>query len=249
MIICKSPEEIEKIRQASRIVAETLRALGEKVEPGVTTWELNLVAEKHIKKRRAVPAFKGYRGFPASTCISVNEAVVHGIPSKEKVLRSGDIVGVDVGVKYKGYFGDAAVTWPVGEVSSETRRLLETTKMALEAGISFCRSGQRLGDVSHAIQKTAESASFSVVREFVGHGIGESMHEDPQIPNYGLPNRGSYLEEGMVFALEPMVNMGASEVRVLNDNWTVVTADGSLSAHFEHTVAISKDGPLILTVL
>lgn len=249
MIICRSPREIEKIRQAGRIVAETLRVLEEKVKPGVTTWELNREAEKYIKKSGGRPAFKGYHGFPASTCISVNEAVVHGIPSKEKVLKAGDIVSIDIGVEYKGYFGDAAVTWPVGEVSSEARRLLEATKIALEAGVSFCRLGYRIGDISHAIQNIAESAGFSVVRQFVGHGIGKSMHEDPQIPNFGPPNRGSRLEEGMVFALEPMVNIGTYEVKVLGDKWTVVTADGSFSAHFEHTIAVSKDGPLILTVL
>lgn len=248
MIIRKSANEIGLMQEAGAIVAETVKIIQREVRPGATTKHLDNVAEEHIRDKHAVPAFKGYHGFPASICVSINEAVVHGIPD-ERCLETGQIVSVDVGVEYKGYYGDAAFTVAVGKVSAEAERLIETTQEALTAGIKNCSIGQRLYDISHAIQKVSEGAGFSVVREYVGHGIGRSMHEDPQIPNYGTAGRGPLLEEGMVFALEPMVNMGGYEVEVLEDDWTVVTADRSLSAHFEHTVAITPNGPLILTSL
>jgi len=248
MIIRKSPDEIGLMREAGRIVAEVIEVVKQKVEPGITTKYLDKIAEDYIVSKQARPAFKGYHGFPASICVSVNEAVVHGIPSDYR-LKSGQIASIDIGVEHKGYYGDAALTVPVGEVSTEALRLMEITEKSLNTGIENCRIGQRLFDVSHAIQEIAEGAGFSVVREYVGHGIGREMHEDPQIPNFGTPGKGPLLEEGMVLALEPMINEGSHKVEVLSDNWTVVTEDRKLSAHFEHTVAITINGPVILTSL
>ena len=248
MIERKTADEIDLMREAGAIVAEAIELIRKEVKPGVATKYLDNVAEEYIRQKHATPAFKGYQGFPASLCISINEAVVHGIPD-ERRLEEGQIVSIDIGVKHKGFYGDAAFTVPVGEVSDEAKRLIETTRQALAAGIEKCRAGRRLFDISHAIQELSEAAGFSVVRDYVGHGIGRAMHEDPQIPNFGPPDRGPVLEAGMVFALEPMVNAGGYEVEVLDDKWTVVTADRSLSAHFEHTVAITPSGPLILTSL
>jgi len=248
MITLKSPSELARMREAGRIVAVVLALLREKIAPGVTTEELNTLAEETILKHGAVPSFKGYRGYPAALCVSVNEEVVHGIPGS-RVINEGDLVSVDVGTIYKGFQGDAAITVAVGEVSPAARRLLEVTAGALEAGIAQCRAGQHMGDVSAAIQNYAESRGFSVVREYTGHGIGRKMHEDPQIPNFGEPGRGALLRPGMTFALEPMVTMGTWRTRVLDNGWTVVTLDGQLSAHFEHTIAVTDDEPEILTRL
>ena len=248
MIIIKSPREIEQLKRSNAIVAEVFRKLEGMIVPGVTTRELDEVAEDYIRFKGARPAFKGYRGFPASLCTSINEEVVHGIPGQRR-LKEGDIIGLDVGVNYQGYFGDAAITFPVGEVDAEAKRLLEVTERALYIGIEKAKVGNRLFDISYAIQKWVESHGFSVVRDFVGHGIGRELHEDPQVPNFGAPHQGPRLEKGMVFSLEPMLNEGAYEVRVLSDGWTVVTADGKRSAHFEHTIAITEDGAEILSIV
>jgi len=241
------------MRAANVIVAEVLAELRDAVRPGVTTGELDRIAEDLTRKRGAVPAFKGYtvagRVFPASLCASVNDEVVHGIPSGTRVLREGDIVGLDFGVAYRGYYGDAAITVGVGAVSADAAELMRTTHEALEAAIEAARLGGRLGDVSAAIQTHAESRNFSVVRDFVGHGIGKRLHEDPQVPNFGQPDRGVRLREGMVLAIEPMVNAGRPEVDLKQDGWTAVTSDGSLSAHFEHSVAIVERGPYVLSHL
>jgi len=247
VIITKSADELRLMREAGRITAAALRAVGEAVRPGVTTAELDALAEAVIRDAGAVPAFKGYHGFPATLCTSVDSEVVHGIPGSRK-LREGEILSVDCGAIVDGYYGDSAMTFPVGQVSAVARRLMDATREALEAGIARCRPGMRLGDVSAAVQAVAEGSGFSVVREYVGHGIGRSMHEDPQVPNYGRVGTGPTLKEGMVFAIEPMVNAGGASVRSLDDGWTVVTEDGSLSAHFEHTVAVTADGPMILTL-
>jgi len=247
MIIIRSPREIDQIRKANVVVAEVLERLRTLVVPGVTTDELDGISEDIILSKGAVPAFKGYRGYPKTLCISINEEVVHGIPNKRK-LKEGDIVSIDVGTNLHGYFGDAAITLPVGEVHPEAKRLLEVTEKALYIGIGMAKVGNRLFDISHAVQVWVESNGFSVVRDFVGHGIGKSLHEDPQIPNFGSPNQGPRLEKGMIFALEPMVNEGTYEVRVLDDGWTVVTADGKPSAHFEHTIAITDGDAMILSV-
>jgi methionyl aminopeptidase len=247
MIIIRSAREIDQLRKANAIVAEVLEKLTAAVAPGVTTSELDQIAERVILSRGAIPAFKGYRGFPCSACISINEQVVHGIPDSRK-LREGDIVSIDVGTNLNGYFGDAAITLPVGEVDREGKRLLEVTEKALSIGIEMARVGNRLFDISHAIQAWVESHGFSVVRDFVGHGIGQSLHEEPQIPNFGSPRQGPRLERGMIFALEPMVNEGTYEVKILRDGWTVVTADGNRSAHFEHTIAITDGEPEILSL-
>ncbi len=247
MIELKSPVEIEMMREAGRVTAAALRLVGEAVRPGVTTKELDGIAEEYIRSQGARPAFLGYHGFPATLCTSVNEQVVHGIPGK-RVLMEGDILSVDCGAVVDGFFGDSAMTFPVGEVSGLARRLMEATRTSLEAGIAKMRPNMRLYDIGAAVQQVAEAAGFSVVREYVGHGIGRAMHEEPQVPNFGQAGRGAQLKPGMVFAVEPMVNAGAYEVRSLDDGWTVVTADGSLSAHFEHTIAITEDGPEILTV-
>ena len=248
MIIIKSPREIEQLKRSNAIVAEVFGRLKGMIVPGVTTRELDEVAEDYIRLKGARPAFKGYRGFPASLCTSINEEVVHGIPGQRR-LKEGDIIGLDVGVNYQGYFGDAAMTLPVGEVDAEAIRLLEVTERALYIGIEKAKVGNRLFDISYAIQKWVESHGFSVVRDFVGHGIGKELHEDPQVPNFGAPHQGPRLEKGMVFSLEPMVNEGTYEVRVLSDGWTVVTADGKRSAHFEHTIAITEDGAEILSIV
>jgi methionyl aminopeptidase len=249
MIVIRSRREIEQLRRSNAIVAEVFQKLRGLVEPGITTLELDRVAEGIVRSRGAAPAFKGYRGFPASLCISINEEVVHGIPSDRRRLKEGDIVSLDVGTNLDGYFGDGAITLPVGEVDSAARRLIEVTERALRIGIDKAKAGNRLFDISSAIQTWVESNGFSVVRDFVGHGIGRDLHEDPQIPNFGSPHQGPRLEAGMVFALEPMVNEGTHEVRILSDEWTVVTADGKRSAHFEHTIVITDDGAEILSAL
>lgn len=246
MIILKSPDEIEKIYRACRIVAETLKGLEEIVKPGVTTREIDAFVEKMVNAKGATPAFKGYRNYPSSICTSVNDQVVHGIPSA-LVLKEGDIVSIDLGVYLDGFYGDAAITFPVGAISPMAERLIKVTKDALSIGIDGARQGNRVSDISHAIQRHVEMNGFSVVRAFVGHGIGRSLHEEPQIPNFGEPGRGPRLREGMTLAIEPMVNAGSYEISILDDGWTAVTADGSLSAHCEHTIAITKNGPRILT--
>ncbi len=235
------------MREAGRVSSRALRMVGEAVRPGVTTAELDEIAETVIRDAGAVPAFKGYHGFPATLCTSVNSQVVHGIPSRKVVLNPGDILSVDVGAVLNGYYGDNASTFPVGEVSERARLLIETTKASLAAGIEQCVPGRRLYDIGAAVQRVAEAQGFGVVREYVGHGIGQAMHEDPNVPNYGKPGTGPMLEPGMVLAIEPMVNAGGFHVDALSDGWTVVTRDGSLSAHFEHTVAVTREGPLVLT--
>ena len=242
MIILKTPGEIEVMAKASRVVAETLEVLKKAVRVGVTTDELDALAEAEILARGAKPAFKGYRNYPKTLCASVNEQVVHGIPSKRK-LKEGDIIGLDLGAIVDGFYGDSAVTVMIGEVSDKTAKLVRVTEEALMIGIEQAVMGRRLSDISHAIQHHVEAAGYSVVTEFVGHGIGRQLHEEPQVPNYGRPGQGPRLQGGMVLAIEPMVNMGGSAVRVLDDRWTAVTADGSLSAHFEHTIAIQESGP------
>ncbi len=248
MIIIKSDDEIKKIAHASRIVAETLKLLEKVIKPGISTKDIESFANNIIEKRGATPAFKGYKGFPGSLCISINNEVVHGIPSKKRMLNAGDIVGIDLGVICDGFIGDAARTYPVSEISDAAKRLLKVTEDALYVGISKAEPTNRVSDISSSIQKYVESNGFSVVRAFVGHGIGRELHEEPQIPNFGEPNKGPRLKKGMVLAIEPMINKGGYEVKVLRDGWTVVTADGSLSAHFEHTIAITDNGPEILTI-
>ncbi|QEK11189.1 type I methionyl aminopeptidase [Crassaminicella thermophila] len=248
MIILKSSNEIDYMKEAGKIVAYVHEVVRDAIKPGITTKELDEIAEREIIKHGAIPAFKGYHGFPASICASINEEVVHGIPGL-KTLKDGDIISVDIGAVYKGYNGDAAKTHPVGKVSDEALKLIQVTKESFYEGLKFCRVGNRLSDISHAVQNHVENNGFSVVRDFVGHGIGKDMHEDPQIPNFGPPGKGPRLRDGMVLAIEPMVNMGTYKVKVLQDNWTVVTLDNKLSAHYEHTVAITKDDPIILTSL
>jgi methionyl aminopeptidase len=248
VIIIKSPREIEHLKRSNTIVAEVFQKLKKVIAPGITTVELDQIAEEIILSKGAVPAFKGYRGFPAALCISINEEVVHGIPSQRR-LKEGDIVSLDVGTKMNGYFGDGAITLPVGEVDRAAERLLQVAERALYIGIENTKVGNRLFDISYAIQAWVESHGFSVVRDFVGHGIGMDLHEEPQIPNFGSPHQGPRLERGMVFALEPMVNEGTYEVKILSDGWTVVTTDGKRSAHFEHTIAITEDGAEILSIL
>lgn len=247
-IIIKSPREIAIMREAGRVVAAVIEALAKTVRAGVTTGELDDVAEKEFKKHGAVAAFKGYRGFPASICTSINEEVVHGIPGS-RILKSGDIISLDVGAILDGFYGDAAVTLPVGKISVEAQRLIETTEGALQTGIAAARSGARLGDISAAIQSYVESKNFSVVREYVGHGVGRDLHEDPQIPNFGIAGEGPLLKKGMTLALEPMVNAGEWRTKVADNRWTVSTIDGRLSAHFEHTIAITDGSAEILTML
>ena len=246
MVILRLPEEIAKIRTSNLIVAEILNELKEKVKPGIATVELDAIASELARKKGASPAFNGYRGYPFSLCTSVNFEVVHGLPS-DRVLVEGDIISLDFGVYYKGYYGDAAVTVPVGNVSPEAARLMEVTEEGLYDGIKEARAGNRLGDISAAVQCRVEAAGFSVVRDFVGHGIGKNLHEEPQIPNYGVRGRGVELKAGMVLAIEPMVNEGTHKVRILPDGWTVVTEDVKLSAHFEHSVAITDNGADILS--
>lgn len=244
----KSNREIEIMRTAGRIVAEVLEKLKEVIQPGITTKEINKLAEEYIRKNGAIPAFLGYEGYPASVCTSVNEEVVHGIPGP-RVLKEGDIVGVDVGVFYEGYCGDAARTYEVGSCSDEAKRLIKVAEESFFAGLEMARVGNRLYDISHAIQIHVESNGYSVVRSLVGHGIGKKMHEEPQVPNYGLPHRGPRLMAGLTLAIEPMINTGKYHVKTLSDGWTVVTSDGSLSAHYENTIAITANGPEILTKL
>jgi methionyl aminopeptidase len=246
MIIRKSSSEIETMASAGRIVADTIALIGENLRPGVTTAELDELADEYIRSQGGTSSFLGYRGYPASICTSPNDVVVHGIPDGTK-LSEGDILSVDVGVILEGFVADSAFTFPVGGISPEAERLLEGCQAALAAGIAQCRPGNRLSDVSHAIQRATEDAGFSVVRSLVGHGIGRSMHEDPQIPNYGPPGRGPELAPGMTLAIEPMINAGGADVFLHEDGWSISTADGSLSAHFEHTVAVTDEGPRVLT--
>lgn len=248
MIIIKTNREIDIMRHAGRIVAEALQKLADLVKPGIDTRSLDSFAERFLASKGAIAAFKGYNGFPASICTSINEEVVHGIPGSRR-LKEGDIVSIDLGAVVNGFYGDAAITVPVGEIHPEVRQLLKITEASLYKGIEQARSGARLGKVSHAIQSYAEKHGYSVVRQYVGHGIGRQMHEEPSVPNYGRPDRGLMLREGMTLAIEPMVNMGGYEVKVEPDNWTVVTIDGKQSAHFEHTIAITSRGPEILTRL
>lgn len=248
MILLKSKVEIEILRKASQIVAQILKELSESILPGVTTGELDRMAEEKILKRGAIPAFKGYRGYPATLCASVNEGVIHGIPNHRRI-REGDIVSLDLGVFYEGYFGDSALTVAMGEIEPESRRLLQVTEEALWKGIENGMKERRLGDISHAIQVHVEKNGFSVVRDFVGHGIGKNLHEEPEIPNFGDPQEGPRLREGMVLCIEPMVNRGGYEVEVQEDGWTTVTKDRSPSAHFEHTIVITEGEPEVLTLL
>jgi methionyl aminopeptidase len=245
MIILKTPDEIAVMAKASRVVAEALAVLKDAVKPGVTTDELDRLAESEIRARGAMPAFKGYRNYPKTLCASVNEQVVHGIPSK-RVLKEGDIVGLDLGAIVGGFYGDSAVTVGVGRIDEKTAALVRVTEESLSLAIEQAQVGNRLSDISHAVQRHVEAAGYSVVTEFVGHGIGRQLHEEPQVPNYGKPGQGPRLQAGMVLAIEPMVNSGGSAVRVLDDRWTAVTVDGSLSAHFEHTIAIQPSGPAIV---
>ena len=249
MIICKSSVEIEKLRRSGRMVRQVLGEIRELVRPGITTLDLEKFVVKRLKELGTRPAFKGYRGYPCCLCASVNDEIIHGIPSDRRTLKEGDILSLDMGVVQDGYYGDSAITVPVGAISESAQRLLKVTEEALELALDKVRLGNRLGDVSATVQQYAEKNGYSVVRDFVGHGIGKAMHEEPQIPNYGQPGHGPVLKQGMVFAVEPMVNAGGPAVRVLDDNWTAVTADGRLSAHFEHMVAVTQNGPDVLTRL
>jgi methionyl aminopeptidase len=248
MILLKSLQEIGKMEVANRIVAEILEGVKEKVQPGIETRELDELAEELCRKHKVQPAFKGYRGYPRSLCVSVNEEVVHGIPGPRR-LKAGDLVSLDFGVKYDGYYGDAAITVGVGEVGEKARALMAATEKSLYAGIEMVKAGKRLSDISHAVQTVVEDAGFGVIREFVGHGIGRSLHEDPQIANFGPPDRGPTMQVGMTFAIEPMTSMGSWQVRILQDGWTAVTQDGSYAAHYEHSVALTENGVLILSRL
>ena len=247
MIVCRSTAELERMREAGRLVGSVLTELAAHVAPGVSTGDLDALAEKRILRAGATPAFKGYHGYPAAICASINDEVIHGIPSGRRLLQEGDIVSIDVGASLDGYFGDSAITLPVGYVSEQTATLLRVTEEALYKAIERVRPGARVSDLGHVVQRHVEAYGFSVVREFVGHGIGQRMHEEPQVPNYGEPGHGPRLAQGMVLAIEPMVNAGKAAVKVLADGWTAVTRDGSPSAHFEHTVAVTAGGPWILT--
>lgn len=249
MITIKSPREIELMREANRIVAETHAYLSEQIKDGISTAEIDRLGEEFIRSKGATPSFKGYRGYPASICVSINDEVVHGIPSKNRIISNGDIVSLDIGAFYKGFHGDAARTFGVGEIDQEAARLIKVTEESFYKGLEFALVGNRLTDISHAIQNYVESKGFSVVREYVGHGIGREMHEAPQIPNFGPPGRGPVLKPGMTLAIEPMVNVGNFHVKTLTDGWTVVTKDGSLSAHYENTIVIKDKGPQILSKL
>ncbi|AJD89473.1 methionine aminopeptidase [Jeotgalibacillus malaysiensis] len=246
MIICKTPREIEIMREAGKIVALTHQELQKHIAPGITTKELDEIADRFIRQHDAVPSFKGYNGFSGSICASVNEELVHGIPGNRK-LKDGDIISIDIGAKYKGYHGDSAWTYPVGEIPAETQKLLEVTGESLYRGLEEAKPGVRLSNISHAVQTYAEENGFSIVREYVGHGVGQDLHEAPQIPHFGPPDKGPRLKPGMVLAVEPMVNAGSRYVKTLADNWTVVTVDGKMCAHFEHTIAITEEGYEILT--
>lgn len=249
MIVLKTSRELSIMRKAGKISQTALRLAGEAVQPGTSTWELDKIVHSYITKMGATPSFLHYNGFPASACISVNDVVIHGIPRKETILKRGDIVSIDVGACYKGFHGDNAWTFPCGEISKEAQALLDATEQALFKGIGQARPGNRLGDIGSTVQGYVEARNYSVVREFVGHGVGAKLHEDPSVPNYGTPGRGVRLQAGMTIAIEPMINLGRKEIEVLKDGWTTVTKDHSLSAHFEHTVAITPDGPVILTRL
>ena len=247
MIVLKTTKELGLMKEAGAVAAGALKAAGAAVEPGVTTEEINRIAHNFIVKSGAIPTFKGYNGYPAATCISINDEVIHGIPSKKRIIRAGDIVSIDVGATLNGYVGDNAATFAAGDISPEAQRLCDTTRESLYEGIRAAVAGGRLGDIGSTIQRYCEERGFSVVREFTGHGIGKQMHEDPSVPNFGTPGRGVRLLPGMTIAIEPMINMGGAGIRQLPDGWTIKTKDGSLSAHFEHTVAITADGPVILT--
>lgn len=247
MIVLKTSRELAVMREAGRISAMALKVAGEAVEPGVSTWEIDRVARKYIESQGAVPSFLGYGGFPASACISVNNVVIHGIPSKRQIVKAGDIVSIDIGAMFEGFHGDNAYTFPCGDIAPEAQRLLDATRESLYEGIKQAKAGNRLGDIGSTVQRYVEARGYSVVRDFVGHGVGAKLHEDPSVPNYGTPGRGVRLLPGMTIAIEPMVNQGGYEVQVQKDGWTTVTRDGKLSAHFEHTVAITPDGPVILT--
>ena len=248
MIVLKTSRELKIMREACRISANALKLAGKAVEPGVSTWEIDRLVRRYIEEQGATPSFLGYGGFPASACISVNDVVIHGIPHKGTILKQGDIVSVDVGAVFEGFNGDNAYTFPCGDVSSEAQALMDTTRESLYEGIKAAKAGGRIGDIGSAVQRYAEARGYSVVRDYVGHGVGAKMHEDPSVPNYGTPGRGVRLLPGMTIAIEPMINQGVKEVKTLQDGWTTVTADRKLSAHFEHSVAITQDGPVILTV-
>lgn len=247
MIVLKTGRELAIMKEACRISAGALQVIGQAIEPGVTTAELDRMAEKYILSQGAKPNFKNYEGYPATACISINNAVIHGIPSSKTVIKAGDIVSVDLGAEFRGYHGDNAATFAVGEISPEAKRLIDTTRESLYEGIKMARAGGRIGDIGAAVQNYVESRGFSVVRDFVGHGVGTRLHEAPEVPNFGTPGKGIRLLPGMTIAIEPMVNIGKPDVVTLPDGWTVLTKDGSLSAHFEHTVAITPDGPVIMT--
>jgi methionyl aminopeptidase len=247
MIILKSRSEIDLMRESGRISARALKAAGEAVQPGVTTEKIDEVARKYIESQGATPSFLGYNGFPKSSCVSVNNEVIHGIPSSKRIIKSGDIVSIDVGAHFNGYHGDNAWTFPCGDITKEAQNLLDATCESLFNAISIAKVGNRLGDIGNAVEEYVKTRGYSVVRDFVGHGVGASMHEDPSVPNFGRPGRGIRLREGMTIAIEPMVNAGTGDVVILNDGWTTITADNKISAHFEHTIAITADGPVILT--
>ncbi len=249
MIVLKTGRELKIMREACRISAGALQTAGKAVEPGVTTAEIDKLAEDYIRSQGGVPNFKNYEGYPATVCISINNEVIHGIPTTKRVLKAGDIVSIDLGAKFEGYHGDNAATFACGDVSPSAKRLMDTTKESLYEGIAAAVAGGRIGDISHAVQSYVEARGYSVVRQFVGHGIGTSLHEAPEVPNFGTAGRGIRLMPGMTLAIEPMVNAGGSDVKILPDGWTVLTKDGSLSAHFEHTVVITADGPKIMTLL
>lgn len=249
MVIIKTDREIEMMKQAGQIAAIALKLAGESIEPGINTLEIDSIIRKHIESQGAKPSFLGYGDFPNSSCISVNNVVIHGIPSKKTVLKNGDIVSIDVGAFFEGFHGDTAYTFACGDITTEAKNLLETTYKSLFEGIEKAAVGNRIGDISSAVQSYVEARSYSVVRDFVGHGVGAKLHEDPSVPNFGKPGRGLRLQAGMTIAIEPMINAGTAEVEILPDGWTTVTVDNKLSAHFEHTVAITPDGPLILTML
>ena len=248
MVVIKTARELVAMQKACRISAHALKLAGPAVEPGVSTLEIDTLIHKYIEKEGACASFLGYGGFPKSSCISVNNVVIHGIPNKNCILKEGDIVSIDVGAFFEGYHGDNAYTFPCGQISADAQRLLDTTKESLYEGIKAALAGNRVGDIGHAVQSYVEARSYSVVRDFVGHGVGAKLHEEPSVPNYGTPGRGVRLLPGMTIAIEPMINMGTHKVRVLEDEWTTVTADGQLSAHFEHTIVITPDGPKILTI-
>lgn len=248
MIVLKTSRELAAMRNAGRISSRALRLAGEAVEPGISTWEIDRMVRRYIEEQGAVPSFLGYGGFPASACISVNDVVIHGIPSKGTVIKQGDIVSIDVGATFEGFVGDNAWTFPCGDVSAEAQGLMDATREALFEAIRAAKAGNRLGDIGSTVQRYVEARGYSVVRDFVGHGVGAKMHEDPSVPNFGTPGRGVRLLPGMTIAIEPMINAGVHTVKTLSDGWTTVTADGKLSAHFEHSVAITSDGPVILTL-